>query len=85
MADTKVSSVEQNKPAGVPQIVQNGTVNIEELVALYKECTEMKGDAFARTIVAEAITSESTAVHNLAMETTATLLATAVAKLARSS
>jgi Fe-S cluster assembly scaffold protein SufB len=69
--------------AGAPQIIVNGSVSIDALVSLYNEAAAMKGGAFAHTIVAEAVTSESTAVHNLAMESTSTLLASAVERLAR--
>lgn len=67
---------------GTPQIIVNGAVSMDALVSLYKEASVMKGGAFARTIIAEAVNSESTALHNLAMELTSTLLAAAVEKLA---
>lgn len=66
-----------------PQIVVNGSVSMDELVKLYKDASAMRDDAFARTIVAEAVTSEATAVHNLALESTATLLANAIAKISK--
>ena len=70
--------------SGILQIVHNGAVSIDRLVALYKDAAAVKGDEFAQTLVAEAVNSESTAVQSLASESTAAVLATAVSKMARS-
>lgn len=86
MADQQYGTGNPNHPSnsgGVPQLVVNGNVSMDHLVAFYKEASHMRDEAFAKTIVAEAITSEATAVQNLALESTATLLASAVSKLAK--
>jgi hypothetical protein len=70
------------KTADWLQIVTNEGVNIERLIALYKEAVNLKDQNFAKTFVAEAVTSESTAMHNMALESTSRLLATAISKLA---
>lgn len=59
-------------------------IDLNEMVQLYKQILDSRGEAFAKRITAEAIASESTAVQNAA-EAIAFSTAEAIGKIAQSS
>jgi formate-dependent phosphoribosylglycinamide formyltransferase (GAR transformylase) len=59
-------------------------IDIDRLLDLYKKTLDVKNEAVATRIAAEALASESTAFQNTALESTAFIAAQAVSRLVKS-
>lgn len=57
-------------------------INASQLVELYREGTRFRDETFASRVVAEALTSESTALQSQSAEAIASIAAEAIAKFA---